>query len=320
MSNRENSVVFTPGLIGQLEIKNRIVRSATYENAATKEGEVSDFLVYLYRTLAKGGVGLIITGIAGVYSKALSPHLIMRADNDSFIPSLKKIPQAVREGAPDCKVMLQLHHPGRQVIHQKDRPKIMPLRPPALLQYIQKHPEVMVPSAGAVHEVEPTAPSAVYDATFDRMPRALTQDEIGEIIEAFAEGVWRAQEAGFDGVQVHAAHGWLLSSFLSPRTNRREDQYGGSTENRTRIVKEIYQRARNKVGDRFPILIKFNTTDFLPDGTDLDEAVRVGKLLSEIGLTAIEASGGMWESCTRTREELGWPPVMLAESRTSIKN
>ena len=145
MSNRENSVVFTPGLIGQLEIKNRIVRSATYENAATKEGEVSDFLVYLYRTLAKGGVGLIITGIAGVYSKALSPHLIMRADNDSFIPSLKKIPQAVREGAPDCKVMLQLHHPGRQVIHQKDRTKIIPLRPPALLQYIQKHPEVMVP-------------------------------------------------------------------------------------------------------------------------------------------------------------------------------
>jgi 2,4-dienoyl-CoA reductase-like NADH-dependent reductase (Old Yellow Enzyme family) len=107
---------------------------------------------------------------------------------------------------------------------------------------------------------------------------------------------------------------------LSPRTNRREDQYGGSTENRTRIVKEIYQRARKKVGDRFPILIKFNTTDFLPDGTGLDEAVRVGKLLSEIGLTAIEASGGMWESCTRTREELGWPPVMLAESRTGIKN
>jgi 2,4-dienoyl-CoA reductase-like NADH-dependent reductase (Old Yellow Enzyme family) len=147
----------------------------------------------------------------------------------------------------------------------------------------------------------------------------LTSDEIGEIIEAFAEGVRRAQEAGFDGVQLHAAHGWLLSSFLSPRTNRRDDQYGGSTENRTRIVKEIYQRARKKVGDRFPILVKFNTTDFLPGGIDIDEAIRVGKILCEVGFAALEASGGMWESCTRPKEELGWPPVILPESRTGIQ-
>jgi 2,4-dienoyl-CoA reductase-like NADH-dependent reductase (Old Yellow Enzyme family) len=86
------------------------------------------------------------------------------------------------------------------------------------------------------------------------------------------------------------------------------------------MVKEIYQRARKKVGDRFPILIKFNTTDFLPGGIDLDEAVQVGKFLSEIGFSAIEASGGMWESCTRTKEELGWPPVLLPESRTGIKD
>lgn len=319
MYARENSIVFTPASIGQLQIKNRLVRSATYENAATSRGDVSEFIVELYRNLAKGGVGLIITGIAGIYSKALSPHFVVRADNDSFIPSLKKIPQAVREVAPDCKVMLQLHHPGRQVIHQKDRAKIVPLRPPALVNYIRKHPEVMAPPTEASHEVEPTAPSAVYDATFDRTPRALTQDEIGEIIEAFAEGVRRAQEAGFDGVQLHAAHGWLLSSFLSPRTNQREDQYGGSTENRTRIVKEIYQRARKKVGDCFPILIKFNTTDFLPGGTDFDEAVRVGKILGEVGFAALETSGGMWETCTRTKEELGWPPVFLPESRTQIE-
>jgi len=319
MSAREKSVVFTPGRIGHLEIKNRLVRSATYENGATGKGEVSDFLVDLYRALAKGGVGLIITGIAGIYSKALSPHLLIRADNDSFIPSLKKIPQAVREAALDCRVMLQLHHPGRQVIHRENTAKMLPLLPPAFLAYIRKHPEVMRPSLEAVHEVEPTAPSAVYDATFDRTPRALTPDEIGEIIEAFAEGVRRAQEAGFDGVELHAAHGWLLNSFLSPRTNQREDQYGGSTENRTRIVKEIYQRARRKVGDDFPILIKMNTTDFLPGGIDLDEAVRVGAALSEAGFTAIDTSGGMWESCTRTREELGWPPVVLAEARTGIE-
>jgi 2,4-dienoyl-CoA reductase-like NADH-dependent reductase (Old Yellow Enzyme family) len=316
---RKDSIVFTPAYIGQLEIKNRLVRSATYESAATSKGEVSDFLVDLYGTLAKGGVGLIITGYAGVYTKALAPDLSIRADNDDFIASLRKIPQAVHEAAPDCRVMLQLVHPGRQVIHREDAAKLMPVLPPAFLAYIQKHPEVMAPPREAPPVVEPTAPSAVYDATFDRTPRALTLEEINEIIEAFAEGVRRAQEAGFDGVQLHAAHGYLLSTFLSPRTNQREDQYGGSTENRTRIIKNIYQRARRKVGDRFSILIKINTTDFLPGGIDLNEAVRVGKMLSEVGFAAIETSGGMWEAVTRKKEELGWLPVMVPESRTGIK-
>jgi 2,4-dienoyl-CoA reductase-like NADH-dependent reductase (Old Yellow Enzyme family) len=276
-------------------------------------------LVDLYRTLAKGGVGLIITGIAGVYSKASAPERIIRADKDGLIAGLRKIPQAVREVAPDCKVVLQLHHPGRQVIHQEDAVKLIPVLPPALMAYIQKHPEVIAPPGEPSPVAEPTAPSAVYDATFGRTPRALAPDEIEEIVEAFAEGVRRAQEAGFDGAQVHAAHGYLLSSFLSPRTNQREDQYGGSTENRTRIVRDIYQRARGKVGDRFPILIKINTTDFLPGGMDLNEAVRVGKLVSEVGFAAIETSGGMWEAVTRKKEELGWPPVFIPESRTGIK-
>jgi 2,4-dienoyl-CoA reductase-like NADH-dependent reductase (Old Yellow Enzyme family) len=316
---RKESIVFTPARIGQLEIKNRLVRSATYERAATSKGEVSDFLVDLYRTLAQGGVGLIITSGAGVYSKALAPDLVIRADNDDFIAGLRKIPQSVREVAPDCRVVLQLNHPGRQVIHREDAAKLMPVLPPALMAYIQKHPEIIAPPGEALPVVEPTAPSAVYDATFDRSPRAVTPDEIDKIIEAFAEGVRRAQEGGFDGAQVHAAHGWLLSSFLSPRTNQREDQYGGSTENRTRIVRDIYQRARSKVGDGFPILIKVNTTDFLPGGIDLNEAVRVGKLLSEIGFAAIETSGGMWEAVTRKKEELGWLPVLLPESRTGVK-
>ena len=320
MVTRKDSIVFTPARIGQLEIKNRLVRSATYERAATSKGEVSDFLVDLYRTLAKGGVGLIITGVAGIYSKALAPELLMQADNDDLIAGLRKIPQAVREAAPDCKVMLQVGHPGRQVINREDAVKLMSALPPAFLVYIQKHPEVLAPPKEAPPVVEPTAPSAVYDATFDRTPRALSLEEIDEIAEAFAEGARRAQEAGFDGVQLHAAHGYLLSSFLSPRTNRREDQYGGSTENRTRIVRDIYQRARKKVSDRFPILVKMNTTDFLPGGIDLDEAVRVGKVFTEIGFSAIEASGGMWESVTRKQEELGWLPVMLPESRTGIKS
>jgi 2,4-dienoyl-CoA reductase-like NADH-dependent reductase (Old Yellow Enzyme family) len=311
--------VFTSGKVGQLEIKNHLVRSATYENAATSEGRVSDFLLDLYHTLAKGGVGLIITGAAAVYPRTVN-GLPMRADDDSCIPSLARIPQVVHEADPDCRVMLQLYHPGRQVIHQQDASKLAPFAPRAWMAYILKHPESMALSQTARPLVEPTAPSAVYDTTFGRTPRALTLDEIERIVDAFADGVRRAQEAGFDGAQIHAAHGYLLSSFLSPRTNKREDGYGGSTENRTRIIREIHERARGKVGDNFPILIKMNTTDFLPGGVDLNETVRIGKVLSEMGFSAIEASGGMWEAVTRPQEELGWPPVLLPESRTGITN
>jgi 2,4-dienoyl-CoA reductase-like NADH-dependent reductase (Old Yellow Enzyme family) len=319
MSHKEESMVFTSGRIGQLEIKNRLVRSATYENAATKDGEVSDILVELYSTLAKGGIGLIITGATAVHPKGIGLLRMMRLNTDSFIPSLEKIPRAVRQSAPDCKIMIQLAHPGRQIMDPERAAQLVPVLPPAMLAYIQKHPEVLQLQDAKREVVEPTAPSPVYDAMFDRTPRALTLEEIEEIIEAFATGIRRARDAGFDGVQLHGAHGYLLSSFLSPRTNQREDAYGGSTENRTRIVREIYSQARKLVGDDFPILIKINTTDFLPGGTDLDEAIRVGKLLCETGFAAIETTGGMWEAVTRTQEELGWPPVLLPEARTGIK-
>lgn len=318
--NRAESIVFSSGRIGPLEIKNRLVRSATFENAATSEGAVSDFLVNLYRDLAIGGVGLIITGIAGVYAKALAIPSLMRADDDSFIPSLARIPRAVHEVAPDCKVVLQLYHPGRQIADEQNISKLIPLLPRAWLAYVQKHPVPLVPSEKTNLAAEATAPSAVYDATFGRTPRALTVSEIEGIIGAFATGILRAQEAGFDGAQLHAAHGYLLSSFLSPRTNTRDDQYGGSTENRARILREIYAQARSKVGESFPILIKMNTTDFLPGGIDIDEAVRLGAVMSKTGFSAIETSGGMWEATTRSEEELGWVPVILPEARTGIKS
>jgi len=319
MKTRGNSIVFSPGRISNMELKNRLVRSATYENAATEKGEVSDTLVGLYETLARGGVGMIITGIVGVYPKALAPPLMMGIYDDSFIPGLKKIPRVVRDADSDCKVIIQLHHPGRQVIDPEEIAKFLPYLPQAFISYIQRHPEIMQSQEELPHVVEPTAPSPVFDASFERTPRALTAEEIDEIINAYAEGICRGQEAEFDGVQIHCAHGYLLSSFLSPRTNKREDRYGGSTENRTRIVKHIYERARKKVGEDFPILIKMNTTDFLPDGIDLEEAIRIGEILSGIGFDGIETSGGMWEAVTRSQEELGWLPVILPESRTGIK-
>lgn len=318
MSSRKNSIAFSPGYIGTLETKNRLIRSATYEHAATVEGDVTDDLLKMYRNLAKGGVGLIITGITWIYPFTSAPPRLTRADHDSFIPGLQKLTRAVHEAAPDCRVVMQLHHPGRQVINPGDLTRIEFALPPAFLEHRHRHDGSVVPSTEASHVMEPVAPSGLHDQLFKRHPRELTLAEIEELINAYAEGVRRAKEAGFDGAQLHAAHGWLLSSFLSPKTNQRNDIYGGSTESRTRIVREIYRRARKEVGNNFPILIKFNVTDFLPDGTDLNEAICVGRILTDTGFDALEVSGGMWESVIHSQKELGWLPVLLPESRTHI--
>jgi 2,4-dienoyl-CoA reductase-like NADH-dependent reductase (Old Yellow Enzyme family) len=317
MSARKNSSAFQPGRISSVDIKNRLIRSATFETAATDEGEVTDVLLDIYRNLAQGGIGLIVTGIMGVYSKAIM-HAQVRADDDKFIAGLRKIPAAVREVSDDCKIMAQLNHPGRQVPDPENPGAFANHMPPALITALQASPPNPPASRQAPHVIEPTAPSEILDTLFQRMPRELSLEEVEEIIDAFAEGIRRVEEAGFDGVQLHAAHGWLLSSFLSPRTNQRSDRFGGSSENRARIVQEIFERARKKVGEDFPIMIKFNTTDFLPEGTDIEEALKLAGMLVQTGFSALETSGGMWESITKSEEELGWRPVLLPESRTNI--
>lgn len=320
MKSPKESVVFSHCIIGDIELKNRLVRSATYENAATNDGRLTEKLISIYRELAEGGVGLIISGTMGVSEKAMSYRFGLGIYDDAFITDLRKIPKAVRDADSTCKIMAQVFHPGRQIIPEQPGPKFIGALPRALLTYIQRHPESLQSEGQHKTALEPTAPSPVYDAFFERTPRALTVEEINEITDSFAEAVRRVQEAEFDGVQLHAAHGYLLSSFLSPYTNRRDDQYGGSTENRLRILREIYEKATKKVGENFPILVKINTTDFLPGGMDTKEAGRSAEILEKIGFAAIETSGGMWEAVTQGQEELGWPPVILPESRTEIRS
>jgi len=287
METRENSIVFKPGKIGNIELKNRLVRSATFESAASGNGEVTEDLVGIHRVLAEGGVGLIITGIMGVAEKAITPGQA-RIDDDSFINGLKKIPEAVRRVGNDCKIIVQLNHPGRQIPDPEKRELFIKYLPPAWIKLMSEQPPAGETSQEPHPEIEPVAPSPIFDELLQRIPRALSLEEVEELIDSFAAGIRRVQESGFDGVQLHAAHGWFLSSFLSPHTNHRQDKYGGSTENRVRIVTEIYERARKLVGDDFPILIKMNTTDFFPDGTDLEEAVKVSKLLSKTGFAALK--------------------------------
>ena len=316
--NRADSIVFSPKTIGKIEIKNRLVRSATYENCATHKGEVSDTLMDIYTILAAGGAGVVITGATGIDPKNIFPPGVMRVYDDSFIPGLKRLSQAVHKAGEGCKIILQLNHPGRQVATEESGPNLSAYLSPALMHYIEKHPEIFVEEAGEVPKSGPTAPSAVFDTLLKQTPRALTLEGIETIIDGFAAAAQRAQEAGFDGVQLHAAHGFLLSSFLSPHTNKRKDAYGGSTEKRSLIVTEIYRRTRKRVGEDFPILVKMNTTDFLPDGIDTQESVQLAKIFSELGFDAIETSGGMWEAMAQGEEKLGWKPYLIPEARVNI--
>lgn len=203
---------------------------------------------------------------------------------DKTIPDLRKITNAVHEFGNNSKIMIQLAHCGRQSFFLD----------------------------------ETVAPSAVMEPMLNKIPREMTIGEVEETIEAFAQAIRRAKEAGFDGVQMHAAHGFLLSEFLSPYTNRRTDEYGGNLENRMKIVKNIYNRAVEIIGKDFPIIIKMNVDDFLEGGIDLTESKRIAERLSNIGYNAIETSGCMWEVSLRSKEELGWTPAFNPEARVDI--
>ncbi len=273
----------TPKKIKDLEIKNRFVRSATFESRAS-DGYVNDKLIAFYKALAEGGVGLIITGVVAVQENAILSEAQMGIFNDDFIPGLKKIADTAHKYGSGCKIALQLQHAGTQNMVKEAR----------------------------------VAPSPIYNPFLKSTPREMTVDEIKETVEAFAQGIRRTKEAGFDAVQLHGAHGWLLSAFLSPYTNIRSDEYGGSTENRVRIVEEIYNRAVDLVGTDFPIMIKYNADDFMEGGLDVNEAKKIGVSLSKLGYAALEISGGMWAAVMRSKEELGWKIAMLPESRISV--
>ncbi|MFX0083601.1 MAG: NADH:flavin oxidoreductase [Candidatus Hodarchaeota archaeon] len=275
-----------PKKIGKLEIKNRFVRSATYEGLATEDGEITDKLIDFYKTLSEGGCGLIITSHAFVQPNGRAGENQIAVSKDDFIPGLKKLADIIHKHNRDCKVALQLTHSGRQT-RRIDAKDII-------------------------------APSAVLDSFTNKMPREMTVEEIEETIEAFAQAARRAKEAGFDAVQLHGAHGWLISEFLSPYTNKRTDEYGGNTDNRIRFVEKIYLRSRELVGDDFPILIKMNCDDFLDGGITLKDSKKIAKKLSKIGFGAIEISSCMWETVKRKRKEIGWKPTFIPESRPSV--
>jgi 2,4-dienoyl-CoA reductase-like NADH-dependent reductase (Old Yellow Enzyme family) len=263
-------MLFEPYNLAGIELKNRIVRSATYEKRADVDGFVTGSMIELYKDLAKGGVGLIITGNALVHISGRTVPQMICIHNDHYIEKLKRLVDAVHRH--DGKIAMQLVHGGRQCF-------------PALL-------------GGE----RPIAPSEVYDPSTKIAPREMSNEEIWEIIESFANAARRAMYAGFDGVQIHGAHGYLVSEFLSPHTNRREDYWGGDEERRFHFLEEVYKAMRKEVGANYPILIKMNADDFVAGGLIPEESVRIAKRLEDLGIAAIEVSGGMYEAGAKTAQ------------------
>ncbi|MHA1267058.1 MAG: oxidoreductase [Candidatus Helarchaeota archaeon] len=256
--------MFSPHKIGGLQVKNRFVRSATWEGLADDTGAITEELIELYRTLAKNEIGLITTGFMYVMKNGKAMYRQIGIDRDDLMPGLRKLVKEVKEY--DALFFAQLAHGGRQVM---DR---------------------------ATKKLGLIAPSPIADATIGIQPREMTQQDIVECVESFITAAQRAYDAGFDGIQLHIAHGYLLSLFLSPYANRRTDEYGGSIENRYRIIHEIIIGIREVV--EFPITAKLNIADFVGGAPQLtvEESKQFAKLLAKDGIAAIETSGGIHES------------------------
>jgi len=252
------SKLFEATNINGMIIKNRFVRSATWEGLAEDDGMCTDKLINLMCKLVEGEVGLIITGHTYVHKKGKASPWQLGIYEDRLIPGLHEMTDAVHKRGG--KIAVQLAHAG------------------------------MYANTGIKGDI-PFAPSLVSGFRKSAVQEMMPQD-IQDVIEAFGLAAQRAKKAGFDGVQIHAAHGYLLSQFLSPAFNKRQDKYGGDIENRANILIEILSGIRKQVGNNYPVLIKMNSCDFLEQGLELDDSLIVGAILKKAGIDAIELSGG----------------------------
>ena len=251
--------LFEHSTINGMKLANRFVRSATWEGMAADDGACTPKLIDLMAELAKGGLGLIISSHAYVCPEGQAGPWQLGVYKDALAPGLETMAKAVHDNGG--KIVIQLAHAG------------------------------YFANAKLTGQM-PMAPSNV--AGFSKSPRKeMTVEDIRDVVKAYGAAAKRAQNAGFDGVQIHAAHGYLLSQFLSPAFNRRNDAYGGDIRNRARALVEVLQQIRQAVGREYPVLVKMNCRDFIENGLEAEDSLEVGAMLEAEGIDAIELSGGV---------------------------
>ncbi|AYF99244.1 NADH:flavin oxidoreductase/NADH oxidase family protein [Protaetiibacter intestinalis] len=263
MTHLSDPLVLANGTV----LANRIVKAAMEENLAGPGQEPGPALLRLYSAWAGGGAGLLITGHVMIDARALAQPADVVLDRDSDLSAFRAWSSAARSGG--ARVWMQINHPGRVV--QKD-----------LAPVTWSASDVRVDLGGL--------------STMFGTPRPMTEDDIAETIDRFATTAALAEQAGFDGVEIHAAHGYLISQFLSPLTNRRDDRWGGSLENRARLLIEVVRAVRARVAPEFAVAVKLNSADFQRGGFDVDDARQVIGMLGEQAVDLVELSGGSIES------------------------
>jgi 2,4-dienoyl-CoA reductase-like NADH-dependent reductase (Old Yellow Enzyme family) len=252
-------ILFSPIQVGSMEVRNRIVMSPMITNFADQEGYVTDQTLAHYTTRARGGVGWIIVESAYVHRAGIMYARQLGLDDDKYIEKLKKLTKSIKkEGA---RVSIQLYHGGRRA--QSD---------------LSGYP-VEAPSSVPLYEGAPP-------------PRGLSREEIEDRIEAYVRAAQRAKEARFDGVDIHAGHGYLICSFLAKFTNQRSDEFGGDIKDRARFLVEVVKRIRKQVGKEFVITTRNNGSDFVIGGLTHEEAKSVAKMVEESGANAIQVTAG----------------------------
>ena len=274
--------LLSPGSIGRLELKNRYFSAHGFRLCGNEQPSTVNRLSCAQ---VMGGCAMNIVEIAAVHETSKSPTTL-GIYADKFIPGLARLAAAIKKaGGIAC---IQLWHGGRQ-------------------------------TSGKPFGGQPVAPSAVKNDFINEEPRALTLDEVKELIACFGEAARRAQEAGFDAVEIHGAHGYLIDQFLNPYTNKREDEYGGSLENRARFGVEVIQAVRAQVGPDFPILFRLSAQENVPGGIELEEGIAAARLYEQAGVDALDISQGCYDALPYTVPPYFLPQKVNAANAARIK-
>ena len=272
--------LFETTQINGMTLSNRFVRSATYEGMANPDGSASPRLIDMMVKLAEGGVALIITGCSSVQKEGRAFPLQLEVHSDDMLPGLSQMTNAVHKAGG--RIAMEIVHGGAETT-----------------------PELIGQT--------PMGPSALHGENGFTC-REMTPKEITDVVQAFGQAAARAKKAGFDAVQLHAAHGYLLSEFLSPFFNRRTDSYGGSVKNRARMVLETYRSVRDAVGGQYPVMIKLNNTDSIEGGVGVEDMLQTATMLAEAGIDSIEVSGGTTTALFLGNPEASWGKIAPAEA------
>lgn len=256
-------ILFTPRKIGKMEVKNRFVVSAAVTRLAHDDGSCSEAFIKYQEDKARGGWGLIIPEHFAVSEDQRTYLALPRLITDAQVDSYKELTQRIHDA--DSKIFAQLYHPGRSAVEK-------------------------------VTGFWPQAPSAIINPPYTYLPKELSQEEINQIVADFAHSALGAKKAGFDGVEIHGAHGYLIHQFLSGNTNKRIDKYGGGLLNRNRFLLEVIEAVRQAVGEDFPLSLRLSIQDYVPNGISVEESIYTAKLAENSGVDVIHASAGTMEN------------------------